>query len=171
MRLILSPCSFRERNFYAAALEHDRDLFDFAARNKVIIVTPSTLIALAKAVAYGWRQEEAATNAREVTELARELYKRMSAMGDKIIKLGRNIGASASAYNDLVGSLESSVLPQARKFDAMGMDADGKSLPLLPDVETQVRDPKSGRDLQFDVEPSDLARTKQINDSRRRRAS
>ncbi len=141
-------------NFYAAALEHDRDIFDYAAKNKVIIVTPSTLIALAKAVAYGWRQEEAAKNAREVTALARELYKRLSVMGARVVKVGQGISGSASAYNDLVASLEGTVLPQARKFESMGMDADGKSLPELDFIEDTVREPRRDRDLQFVEENS-----------------
>lgn len=134
-------------NFYAAALEHDRDLFDYAAEKKVIIVTPSTLIALAKAVAYGWRQEEAARNAREVTDLARELYKRIATLGEKVVKLGKGISGSAAAYNELVGTLEGQVLPQARKFDAMGMDHDSKSIPVLTEVDEHVRQPKRGKDL------------------------
>ena len=136
-------------NFYAAALEVDRSLFDTAARNRVIIVTPSTLIALAKAVSYGWRQEEAANNAREVTEMARELYKRISVFGDRVARLGKSINQSAGAYNDLVSSLEARVLPQARKFEDMGLDADGKSLPQLAHVENSARDLKQGSDLLF----------------------
>ena len=75
-------------NFYAAVLEHDRDIFDFAAKNTVIIVTPSTLIALAKAVAYGWRQEQAARNAEQAVELGRELYQRLSVMTEHMSKVG-----------------------------------------------------------------------------------
>lgn len=136
-------------NFYAAALEEDRSLFDFAAKNRVIIVTPSTLIALAKAVAYGWRQEEAAKNAREVTAMARELYARLSVFGDHVARVGRSISQSAGAYNQLVGSLEGKVMPQARKFDEMGVGADGKELPRLTEIEDKVRDPRRGRDLLF----------------------
>ena len=156
-------------NFYAAALEHDRDLFDFAAKNKVIIVTPSTLIALAKAVAYGWRQEEAAENAREVTDMARELYGRIATLGEKVVKLGRNIGQSATSYNELVGSLESKVLPQARKFEAMGMDADGKAIPDLEEVDIVPRDPKRGKDLLFDGDQPEQPKLPEITDRRRRK--
>ncbi len=139
-------------NFYAAALEHDRGLFDYAAKQKVIIVTPSTLIALAKAVAYGWRQEEAAQNAREVTDLARELHSRLSIMGDRVMKVGKTLQSSVSAYNDMVGTLEGKVMPQARKFEAMGMDADGKSIPDLSPVEVQTRQLRQDRDLLFGID-------------------
>ena len=161
-------------NFYAAALEHDRSLFDFAAKNRVIIVTPSTLIALAKAVAYGWRQEEAADNAREITDLARDLYKRISAFGDKVAKLGRNISQSALSYNELVGSLEGNVLPQARKFEGMGADADGKTIPQLSEIDTQTRQPRRGRDLLFsDIETieTETAKTTTQKASRKRASS
>ena len=158
-------------NFYAAALEHDRGLFDYAAKHKVIIVTPSTLIALAKAVAYGWRQEQAAQNAREVTDLARELHKRLAAMGDKVLKVGKALSGSVGAYNEMVGSLETSVLPQSRKFEAMGMDADGKAIPDLADVEDNVRQPKQGKDLLFDVsELPEAPSPRAISDGRRRQA-
>ncbi len=139
-------------NFYAAALEHDRGLFGYAAKQKVIIVTPSTLIAIAKAVAYGWCQEEAAQNAREVTDLARELHSRLSIMGDRVMKVGKTLQSSVSAYNDMVGTLEGKVMPQARKFEAMGMDADGKSIPDLSPVEVQTRQLRQDRDLLFGID-------------------
>ncbi|ACT58560.1 protein of unknown function DUF195 [Hirschia baltica ATCC 49814] len=138
-------------NFYAAALSADRDLFDYAARNKVIIVTPSTLVALAKAVAFGWRQENAAQNTKEVTELARELYSRIAVMGDKVVKMGRGLNTASAAYNELVGTLETKVLPQARKFDALGVSADGKEIPDLEEIEDHMREPRRGRDLLFNL--------------------
>lgn len=139
-------------NFYAAALSADRDLFDYAARNKVIIVTPSTLVALAKAVAFGWRQENAARNTKEVTDLARELYSRIAVMGDKVVKMGRNLNGASAAYNELVGTLETKVLPQARKFDALGVSADGKEIPDLEEIEDQMREPRKGRDMVFNLD-------------------
>ncbi len=139
-------------NFYAAALSADRDLFDYAARNKVIIVTPSTLVALAKAVAFGWRQENAARNTKEVTELARELYSRIAIMGDKVVKMGRGLNGASAAYNELVGTLETKVLPQARKFDALGVSADGKEIPDLEEIEDHMREPRRGRDLLFNAD-------------------
>ncbi|MDZ4762451.1 MAG: DNA recombination protein RmuC, partial [Alphaproteobacteria bacterium] len=75
-------------NFYAAVLEHDREIFDFAARNNVVIVTPSTLVALAKSVAYGWRQEQMAKNAEEAARLGRELYERLAKMSEHMGRVG-----------------------------------------------------------------------------------
>lgn len=94
-------------NFYAAVLEHDRDIFDYAARNNVIIVTPSTLIALAKSVAYGWRQEQMAKNAEQAKKLGQELYDRIAKFTEHMDRVGGGLGNAVKAYNDMVGSLES----------------------------------------------------------------
>jgi DNA recombination protein RmuC len=106
-------------NFYAAVLEHDREIFDFAARNNVIIVTPSTLIALAKSVAYGWRQEQMARNAEQAGRLGRDLYERLAKMIEHMSRVGSGIGNATKAYNDMVGSFESRVLPAARRFEEL----------------------------------------------------
>ncbi len=127
-------------NFYAAALQEDHDLFDYAARNKVLIVTPSTLIALAKAVAYGWRQEEAARNAREAARLGQDLYKSLATMGEHIDRLGKSVGATARHFNSMVGSLEKSVLPKARRFEELQIaERGGKVLPHLDPVDETTR--------------------------------
>ncbi len=136
---------------YSAALEADRELFDFAARNKVIIVTPATLIALAKAVAYGWRQEESARNAREAANIGRQLYDSLTAMGGHVEKLGRSLGQSASAYNAFVGSLERNVLSKARKFETLQIAQSGEkalSEPTL--VEETLCVPDRSGELRFD---------------------
>ncbi|MEM0986897.1 MAG: DNA recombination protein RmuC [Pseudomonadota bacterium] len=112
-------------NFYAAALQQDRSLFDFAARNRVLIVTPSTLIALAKAVAYGWRQEEAAGHAREAAHLGRDLYDALRSMAGHIEKVGQGLGGAVSSYNAMVGSLERNVLPKARRFETLQITQSG----------------------------------------------
>jgi DNA recombination protein RmuC len=106
-------------NFYAAVLEHDREIFDYAARNNVIIVTPSTLIALAKSVAYGWRQEQMAKNAEQAKKLGQELYDRMAKFTEHMGRVGGGLGNAIKAYNDMVGSLESRVLPSARKLEEL----------------------------------------------------
>lgn len=137
-------------NFYAAALQEDRDLFDYAARNKVLIVTPSTLIALAKAVAYGWRQEEAARNAREAARLGQDLYKSLATMGEHIDRLGKSVGATAKHYNNMVGSLEKSVLPKARRFEDLQIaERGGKALPDLDPVDETPR-PLSRPELAYE---------------------
>lgn len=113
---------------YSVALQYDRELFDYAARNRVLIVTPSTLIALAKAVAYGWRQEEAAKNALEAAELGRELHKRLAKMAEHIEKMGRQLGSTVKAYNDMTGSFERRVLSQARKFEDLKLNESGTEM-------------------------------------------
>lgn len=104
---------------YVAALEHDRDIFDFAAKNNVIIVTPATLLGLAKAVAYGWRQEQMAKNAEQAKKLGQDLYDRMAKFTEHMGRVGGGLGNAVKAYNDMVGSLESRVLPATRKLEEL----------------------------------------------------
>ncbi len=138
--------------FYSGALEADRDLFDFAARKKVLIVTPSTLIALAKAVAYGWRQEEAAHNAREAADLGRQLYDALTVMGGHVERLGRTLGQSVGAYNSFVGSLERNVLSKARRFETLQISQSGaKPIPDLLPVEETSRALVAGGELRLDL--------------------
>jgi DNA recombination protein RmuC len=138
-------------NFYAAAAERDPDLFEDAAALGVVIVTPATLIALAKAVAYGWRQEKVAENAKAVHELGRELYRRLGRMAEHIARCGDALGRSVQHYNQLVGSLEHSVMPQARRFTGLEVEGTAAELPLLRQLETQARVPRpetgAGSDL------------------------
>jgi DNA recombination protein RmuC len=122
-------------NFYVAALEHDPEIFENAARNKVIICTPATMIALAKSVAYGWRQEEAAKNASEIASLGAELYKRVNTVAEKIAAVGNSLEKSVKNYNDLVSSVESRMLPQARKFKDLGVGDTAIEIELLEQIE------------------------------------
>ena len=126
-------------NFYAAAAERDPSLFEDAAAQGVVIVTPATLIALAKAVAYGWRQEKVAENAQAVHDLGRELYRRLARMADHISRCGDALGRSVQHYNQLVGSLEHSVMPQARRFSELEVEGTAAELPLLRQIEVQAR--------------------------------
>ncbi len=129
-------------NFYAAVLEHDREIFDFAAKNSVIIVTPSTLIALAKAVAYGWRQEQAARNAEQAVELGRELYQRLSVMTEHMSKVGSNLDKAVDSYNSLVGSYERKVMPQVRRFEELQIPADDRSVETPGELDVKARTPQ-----------------------------
>jgi len=104
---------------YVAALEHDRDIFDFAAKNNVIIVTPATLLGLAKAVAYGWRQEQMAKNAEQAKKLGQDLYDRMAKFTEYMGRVGAGLGNATKAYNEMVGSFESRVLPATRKLEEL----------------------------------------------------
>ncbi|HEY3908535.1 MAG TPA: DNA recombination protein RmuC [Stellaceae bacterium] len=144
-------------NFYAAAAERDPDLFESAAAQRVLIVTPATLIALAKAVAYGWRQEKVAENAKRVHELGRDLYKRLSVIGGHVVGLGGSLTTSIRKYNDFIGSLESSVMPQARRFNEFEVEGTSADLPLLRPVELEPRRLRTDRDISFAALPYDAA--------------
>lgn len=126
-------------NFLAAAAERDPALFDDAFAQKVIITTPTTMVALAKSVAYGWRQEQSAKNAQEIAELGRELYRRMAVMMDHLGKVGDSIGQSVTRYNALLGSIETRVLPQARKFKELGAGDAGIDIASPDQIETAPR--------------------------------
>jgi DNA recombination protein RmuC len=126
-------------NFYAAVLEHDREIFDYAWRNNVMIATPSTLIALAKSVAFGWRQEQMAKNAEQAARLGRELYDRLSKMSDHMANVGANLGKATRSYNDMVGSMESRVLPAARKFEELQFADANKLIDAPQQVEIAPR--------------------------------
>jgi DNA recombination protein RmuC len=125
--------------FLAAAAERLPDLLAQAMDKRVIMVTPSSLFALCKAVAYGWRVEEQAVNAKEIAALGRDLYKRLSTMGDHVAALGRSLGAAVNKYNDFVGSLETQVLTQARRFEELKADNPSAPLKDVPGLDTAVR--------------------------------
>jgi DNA recombination protein RmuC len=125
--------------YLAAALERAPELMSEAMDKRVLIVTPTTLFALCKAVAYGWRVEEQTENAGKIVELGRELYKRVVDMGGHALALGRALDSAVGKYNAFVGSLETRVLTQARRFEEISADHEGKELPALEPVETAVR--------------------------------
>jgi len=129
--------------FFSAALQNDPELIEYASAQKVILATPTTLLALLKAVYYGWRQESLADNARRISELGVELYQRLGKLGEHWQALGRHLGQTVRAYNDATGSLESRVLVSARKFDALGVSAEGKGLIEPAPVESTPRMPQA----------------------------
>jgi DNA recombination protein RmuC len=141
-------------SFLSAALERDPALLEDGFTAKVIIATPTTMVALAKSVAYGWRQDAAAKNAQEIAELGRELYRRVALMGDRLTGLGNQIEKSVKAYNELIGSVESRVLPSARKFKDLGAgDADHEIEALAP-VELAPRLPAPQGELSLPAPPA-----------------
>ncbi|MCR5873469.1 DNA recombination protein RmuC [Phenylobacterium sp. J426] len=123
----------------AAALDRAPDLMTEAMDRRVVIVTPTTLFALCKAVAYGWRVEEQAANAQNIAELGKELYKRIAVMGEHAGSVGKALTAAVERYNRFVGSLESQVLTQAKRFEDLKVDHQGKEIAELPPIEVGVR--------------------------------
>jgi len=107
-------------NFFSAALKQLPSLIEEGSGKGVILATPTTLITLLKTVAYGWRQDAAVENAREVSELAATLYSRIYAMVEHLNRLGRDLDRCVESYNKTVGSLEKRVLVSARRFQEMG---------------------------------------------------
>jgi DNA recombination protein RmuC len=110
--------------FLSAALAERPDLLETALKQNVILATPSTLIALLKTVAYGWRQAAVAENAAVIRELGQELYKRLGSFTAHLGRVGARLGAAVEAYNSAVGSLERQVMPQARRFPELGVTPD-----------------------------------------------
>jgi DNA recombination protein RmuC len=128
----------------AAAFEHDPALIEHAMANRVLLATPTTLIALLRTVAYGWQQEALTANARTVQRLGAELYDRLRVMGSHLAKLQRGLTTTVEAFNDTVGSLESRVLVTARRFPELGVIGAGtKDLPELTPVSATARHPQA----------------------------
>ncbi len=126
-------------HFLAAALDHDAELWDYAFDRKVLLATPTNLIAIARTVAAVWRQEKLAGQAREIAALGKELYARMATMGGHIARVGKNLDQATGAYNAFVGSFESQVLTQAKRFEALDVETGGKEISVLPVAEQAAR--------------------------------
>jgi len=131
--------------FLSAALAEIPGLLEDAIRQNVIIATPSSFVALLKAVAYGWRQTALAQNAATIRNLAEDLYRRLASFTGHLGRLGRQLGSCVDAFNSAVGSLERQVLPGARRFTELGIRTD-KDLETLDPVEKLTRTPQGSGD-------------------------
>lgn len=123
----------------SAAAERAPDLIETAFRNGVVIASTINLLALAKIMAGMWRQEALREQAKEIGEVGRELYKRLGTMSGHVARLGKNLSTAAGAYNDFVGSLESQVYTQARRFETLGVQTDGKPIEGAPIIDPSLR--------------------------------
>lgn len=126
--------------FLSAALNERPGLIDEAIRQSVLLATPTTFIAILKAIAYGWRQFALAKNAETIRDLGEDLYRRLSTFGAHLNRIGRALNAGVEAYNSAVGSLERQVIPGARRFTELGLKPD-RLLETLEPVEKLARDP------------------------------
>lgn len=127
-------------NFLAAALDAHPTILDDARQNRVLIAAPTSLFALLQVVAMGWRAEDQARNADQIAKLGQELYSRISVMTGHVQDLGTHLGRALGKFNALVGSLQDRVIPQARKFEALGSDHQSKSIPDLEELEVPLRE-------------------------------
>jgi DNA recombination protein RmuC len=122
----------------AAAADVDRSLIEDGMSQQVVVATPTTLVALLRAVAYGWRQERIAQDAQEVASWGRQLYERMAKLADYLSDIGKGLEKARDSYNEAVGSLERMVLPAARRFKDLGAGSDREVSPVKP-VEVTLR--------------------------------
>jgi DNA recombination protein RmuC len=127
----------------AAAFEHDPNLIEYAMVNRVLLATPTTLIALLRTVALGWQHEALADNARVVQQLGSEIYERLRTLGGHMGRLHKNLNGAVEAFNETVGSLESRVLVTARRFPGLGVGNGGKELGELGPVAATPRLPQA----------------------------
>lgn len=125
-------------SFFGAAVDMDGDLIEDGLKRGVVLATPTTLIALLKAVAYGWRQEQVAKNAQEISELGRQLHERMRTLAEHVAAVGKGLEKANSAYNSAVGSMEGRVMSSARRFKDLGA-ATGEDIPVIQPVQASIR--------------------------------
>ena len=126
-------------HLYGAALEADPALLEDAMAQRVLIATPTTLLALLRAVAYGWQQERVAESAQAVSDLGRELHGRIVKLSSLLATLGSRLNSAVRAYNETVGSYEARVIPAARRFEDHGAVSTSRELPQLEPITTSAR--------------------------------
>jgi len=141
--------------FFRAAMDCDAELIEYGISRKVIVASPTTLIALLKAVAYGWNQKNLADSARLISQAGRDLYKRLGSMAGHVHEMGKKLGGAVTAYNEMLGSMERRVFPMARKFPELDRSLAAAALPELEQLDKTPFELQSP-DWQDDVEQSTL---------------
>jgi DNA recombination protein RmuC len=129
-------------SFFSAALEQDAELIEVGARQKVIIATPTTLIALLRAVAYGWTSEKLSKNAQEISDAGKELYERICNFATHMVGMGKGIGKTVKSFNEAVASLDSRVIVSARRLQNLALPG-APEIELLEPIECAVREIQS----------------------------
>jgi DNA recombination protein RmuC len=127
-------------SLFSIALEKEKDLIEVGAKQRVILATPTTLIALLRVVAYGWKEEKLAENARNISKLGGDLYERIATMGGHLFELGKSLGKSVESYDKTVRSIETRVMPQARKFKEFGAASGDVEIKTLETIDKSPRE-------------------------------
>lgn len=125
-------------SFFSVALEHDHKLIEDSSSKRVILATPTTFIALLKAIAYGWQQEQVTKNAQQISDLGKELYDRINIFAKHFDDIGSALGRAIAAYNRAIGSIELRVLPSVRKFKELGITG-ADEIPILEQIDQSPR--------------------------------
>jgi DNA recombination protein RmuC len=158
-------------HLYGAALEADPALIEDAMARRVLIATPTTLLAMLRAVGYGWQQERVAESAQAISELGRELHSRLVKLSNLLSTLGSKLNGAVRAYNEAVGSYEARVLPSARRFADHGAVKAGRELPQLEHVTTSARHVHAAELVAGELEAGEQASFEELAGPRRLRAA
>lgn len=130
-------------SFYSVAMQHDPDLFDYALERQVMITTPLSLVVLLKVIALGWQQEKLTENSKEIARIGRELYERMSKFSEHISNHGNSLAKAIDSYNKAIGSMESRLLPSARRLESLDVVPSRQKIEPPQVIERQLRTVKN----------------------------
>jgi DNA recombination protein RmuC len=148
--------------FFRAAMDADFELIEYGVSQKVIVASPTTLIALLKAVAYGWNQKNLAESARKISQTGKQLYERLCTMTGYLEDLGKKLGGAVKSYNEMLASMEKRVLPEARKFPELDRSLVAESLPEPEQLERTPRELQA-QDWQETIEEPELPFESQVD--------
>jgi DNA recombination protein RmuC len=150
-------------HLYGAALEADPVLLEDAMAQRVLIATPTTLLAMLRSIGYGWQQERVAESAQAISDLGRDLHGRLAKLSGLMATLGNRLNSTVRAYNETVGSYEARVMPGARRFAEHGAVAEGRELPQLEQVTVSARTVHSAEEDPPHPRPAKVAEVEQLS--------